>query len=524
MSDYITISMHPDDKEAFYVKAPYDKLAKIHRIGGKWMQSGKEWRFPLDNGIWQKFQEEFKDEMALGLVRKDLAFMVAMDRHEQELEKFVAFKRLAMKDEPTDFGVEGLGINGKNCLFNYQRWGIQCGLQVGDGMLIGDVPGLGKCLGINNLCNFNFGIDRVSSVIGQLNDAGWYPSQDGIGEWHEVSNVSILGNANGTDKYFPVKRVYREKVTKTANVKLQNGLVNQFGWNHRFFTNHGWKSVSELNETDWILVNDCIRPANPMHFDLDDVYWLAWQIGEGCDCGNNIHSITNTDLTVLERLWKCILARRSQVVDGTHYSNRYYPAIHENIRNIEGHKEQHILNFNHRYTEYLNKVFGYKMHTKSGEKEIPISILNADDECVRVFVRALFDAEGCCNKDNIEFSSKSYDIVEKMWYLLKRFGIFSIVSKKTIKKYAGETYWKINIGGRYARIFHDEIGFETLYKKEALDIRCKRTENTNIGHSAPCRHLMKHLINNVLETSHRLCGVDTFRMNRKQEYSIDKIR
>ena len=48
----IFITMHADDKEAFYAKIPYDKLPSIHRIGGKWMQSGKEWRFPLDDQIW----------------------------------------------------------------------------------------------------------------------------------------------------------------------------------------------------------------------------------------------------------------------------------------------------------------------------------------------------------------------------------------------------------------------------------------------------------------------------------------
>ena len=521
-SNEIIITMRNDDKDNFYAKIPYGKIANVHRIGGLWQQSTKEWKFPIDDEIWLKFQDEFKVEFRQGLVKKSLAFILAMDERRSRLKKFTEFKRTAMKDEPTDFGVDGVSLDGKNCLFNYQRWGIQCGLQVGDGFLIGDQPGLGKCLCINNLCNFGFGIDRVSEVIGQQDESGWYPSQDGVGEWHEVSNVSILGNANGTEKYFPVKRVYREKVAKTANVKLQNGLVNQFGWNHRFFTNHGWKSVGELNETDWILVNDRVRPANPMHFDLNDVYWLAWQIGEGCDCGNNMHNITNTDLTVLERLQKCILARRSQIVEDTHYSNRYYPAIHENIRNIEGHKEQHVLNYNHRYTEYLNKVFGYKMHTKSGEKEIPMSILNADDECVRVFVRALWDAEGCCNADNLELTSKSYDIVEKMWYLLKRFGIFSVVSKKNIKNHG--VYWRLNIGGVYARMFKDEINFDTQYKRDALDRLCSKTANTNVGYSSPCRHLIRHLIEDVLETSYNIAGIDTSKMNRIQEYGVQKIR
>lgn len=145
-SDEIFITMHADDKEAFYAKIPYDKLPNIHRIGGKWMQSGKEWRFPLDDQIWDKFQKEFASEFATGKVHKDAAFLIAFDKRHKDLDKFLKFKEVAMRDEPTEFGVEGLSYEGKNPLFNYQKWGIKCGLYVGDGFLIGDQPGLGKSI------------------------------------------------------------------------------------------------------------------------------------------------------------------------------------------------------------------------------------------------------------------------------------------------------------------------------------------------------------------------------------------
>ena len=120
----IIISIHKDDPEAFYAKIPYDKLPKIHRIGGKWMQSGKEWRFPLDDEIWNKFQQEFKEEFNEGLVKKDLSFILAFEKRRSELKKFNEFKQIAMKDEPVEFAVDGISLNGKNCLFNYQKWGI----------------------------------------------------------------------------------------------------------------------------------------------------------------------------------------------------------------------------------------------------------------------------------------------------------------------------------------------------------------------------------------------------------------
>lgn len=143
-SDKIIISIHKDDPEAFYAKIPYDMLNKIHRIGGKWIQSGKEWRFPLDDSIWEKFQKEFDEQFKNNLVVKDLSFILAFEKRRKELKKFLEFKEVAIKDEPVDFEVKGVSLNGKNCLFNYQKWGVKCGLLVGDGFLIGDSMGLGK--------------------------------------------------------------------------------------------------------------------------------------------------------------------------------------------------------------------------------------------------------------------------------------------------------------------------------------------------------------------------------------------
>lgn len=137
-SNEIIITIKKEDPEAFYAKIPYDKLPNVHRVGGKWMQATKEWRFPLDDSIWEKFQKEFKYEFDNNLVKKDLSFILAFDKRRNDLKKFNEFKEIAMKDEPVEFAVDGLSLDGKNCLFNYQKWGIKCGLKVGDGFLLGD--------------------------------------------------------------------------------------------------------------------------------------------------------------------------------------------------------------------------------------------------------------------------------------------------------------------------------------------------------------------------------------------------
>ena len=84
-SNEIIITIKKEDPEAFYAKIPYDKLPNVHRVGGKWIQSTKEWRFPLDDSIWEKFQKEFKEEFDKGLVKKDLAFILAFYKRRNEV-------------------------------------------------------------------------------------------------------------------------------------------------------------------------------------------------------------------------------------------------------------------------------------------------------------------------------------------------------------------------------------------------------------------------------------------------------
>lgn len=216
----IIISIHKDDPEAFYAKIPYDKLPKIHRVGGKWMQSGKEWRFPLDDEIWNKFQLQFKEEMNAGLIKKDLSFILAFEKRHKDLKKFIEYKEVAMKDEPTDFGVEGVSLNGKNCLFNYQRWGVQCGLSVGDGFLIGDSMGLGKGQPYDELVYTPNGITE----IGKLKVGDYVIGKNG-------KKTKVIG-------VYPqgLRNVYKFTFTDNSNVECDE--------------NHLWQVYSSHNNSN----------------------------------------------------------------------------------------------------------------------------------------------------------------------------------------------------------------------------------------------------------------------------------
>ena len=69
-----------------------------------------------------------------------------MDRIRENQKKFNEMRALAEDDNPVDYEVKGISLDGKNPFFNYQKWGVKCGILAEDGFLIGDSPGLGKGL------------------------------------------------------------------------------------------------------------------------------------------------------------------------------------------------------------------------------------------------------------------------------------------------------------------------------------------------------------------------------------------
>lgn len=140
INDKINLTYVPGNT-FFSLYVPFDQRDKVKEIGGKWNQSSKTWDFPVDVNIWDSIRDTFGGKGNL-LVQK--TFLNEIERIKSVQGKFLEMKTLAEDDNPVDYDVKGISYEGKNPLFNYQKWGIKCGLLSEDGFLIGDSPGLGK--------------------------------------------------------------------------------------------------------------------------------------------------------------------------------------------------------------------------------------------------------------------------------------------------------------------------------------------------------------------------------------------
>ena len=352
--------------------------------------------------------------------------------------------------------------------------------------LVSAVTGVGKCSPDYTKCYTKKGFITIKEIFDRYIDKSKCIVTDN-GEWYEIDKpISVLSVVSGKIVYQKVKRLYREKANNTAFIHLRDNSKLEAGLNHGYLTNNGWKHVKDLiPKKDWIAVASKININNGEKLNKNLVELLAWSIAEGSETSSNRICITQDDLSVLSKL-SDNFNKLDFECSGIKYKNSY-------IKKSSSSNNLNIVSKD--FITYLKKEFEYEYGRKSGNKKIPVRIQNSHIDCVRTFLRAYSDAEGCVNSNNIEISSKSLEIIEALRYMLRRFGILCITSSKMIETQKGmEKYWRLNISSIYARIFRDEIGFGYKEKQEKLIKLCDRKINTNVGDSVPCKHLLKELV------------------------------
>ena len=127
---------------------------------------------------------------------------------------------------------------------------------------------------------------------------------------------------------------------------------------------------------------------------------------------------------------------------------------------------------------------------RSSSQRVCVKICKSPDNIVKEFLRSLFDCEAHVHKNrrDIEFSSKSKELIHDLKYLLLRFGIISQVTKtmkcatNTIAKIKRK-YYRLSISGEDTNKFGKQIGFVSSTKKNAIKeiINGNKKLNTNIN-------------------------------------------
>jgi len=341
--------------------------------------------------------------------------------------------------------------------------------------ILADEPGSGKCLSADSLVEIN-------SQIYTMEEA-WKTFTNVSSVDKEIWSIPVqTAHINSVNKNkivsLPVSQFYRQRyVGKLRKITTLEGRVVKATKAHKFLKIDGW--TNDINVGDTICV-----PSKRVNIinknivcDPNLAELLGWQIAEGYETDTSgqfcIHQWNDDVLSRIKYLYDSLGFSTAKIVD------------HKYIRACSI-----------KYRRFLESN-GYRWGQRSAGKRIPDTVMQSDDSCVKVFLRAFFDAEGWIDKGkkSIGTCSASRVLMMQVASLLSRFGIphtfASRYKRATNSDMAKKEYYFLTIVGDGVSTFLDEIGFS--YKRKQ-DVRLTYTKTNNVNRGCkPVHHLLSKI-------------------------------
>jgi len=337
--------------------------------------------------------------------------------------------------------------------------------QYGLGACLADDMGLGKCLVAGSQVSTAVGPKYIESLwehelLGVISDG------EG-GEWGELAQPILAHTFDGREVVTAhVHRIYRQKISESCvKVRLGDGSHLTSTKRHRYLTPTGWKMACELHLEELVAV-----PASTPHvggntIPAEIVELMAWQLSEGSEV-EPFHRgcLFNTDLKVLDHIGH--LAQQMGVkLPPIRRSRTSYRITTGRLHN-------------------LFEPWGYVWGHKSAGKRVPQSVLEAPIESQRVFIQALFDAEGHVGKEYCELTMASEQVIYALQTMLRNFGVWArirrVMKSATNGANIKRPYYRLTFGGNSVQRFVEQFRLRILYKQEALERLAALPHNTNV--------------------------------------------
>jgi intein/homing endonuclease/superfamily II DNA or RNA helicase len=332
-------------------------------------------------------------------------------------------------------------------LYRAQKEGIAF-LYGRDHAILGDETGLGKCI-IDGYIQTNLGCFKIEDLWEKFSVNCIKNENE---EEYANLNCDLFVHSMDEQEKITEGRVvslFRQKINTWIKViKTKNGKKIKSTIPHMFYTLDGWKKDIGVDDYVCSSKNQFSLQNNDFE-DFELARFLGWQISEGWESSKRATvTITQKDRLVLEDLQK------TSKVKSTIHANKnvFYLLINSKV-----------------YKKYLESL-GYEWGHKSATKRIPEFIMQANDEIVKVFLQAYFDAECYVNPNcrQIEISSASETIIYQISVLLQRFDIMCSFSEKykfaTNGKKIKRKYHFLYVCGTGVAAFFEKIGLSIDYK------------------------------------------------------------
>jgi ribonucleoside-diphosphate reductase alpha chain len=258
---------------------------------------------------------------------------------------------------------------------------------------------------------------------------------------------------------------------KTVKVTLANGMELKVTPEHRIYTASGWKEARSLSSSDYVYIQSG-QGSFPEEDTLGEKWgmFLGWLIGDGWIAKRgDIGMVFGRDdaeivpkMIEAGKIFSGVEAKQFERENGTSQLFWWRKAFREQLLGL-----------------------GVKA-VPSEEKEVPHAMFTASRVTVTAFLQSLFSADGTVyDKDemnrSVRLTSVSKKLLQDVQLLLLNFGVHGHIYNRNKREQAKFTYttksgefriydsksfYELVISGDNLFVFHEEIGFKFITRKQ----------------------------------------------------------
>jgi len=240
------------------------------------------------------------------------------------------------------------------------------------------------------------------------NDDGYYEKYR-----HVAKSIEAL---NKEGNWCPIDYVYRHKVKKDIYTVVTGSGVAKVTGDHSLFTNFKEVKVSSLKIGDKVDLIPTPFITDNSQFSSEYAFLLGFFAAEGW-CGSRKYGNSQDAIHIAQKNPK-VLERLQPIIED------YWSRKFEIRKSKDMYSLQLIAGRNGKSSTMVN-WFRENFYTRSGEKRIPISILNSNLKTKMAFLEGYWEGDGwgeLKNKKPAKCSTKSFVLAAGIGYLLNQVG------------------------------------------------------------------------------------------------------